>query len=272
MRNKEELLFLGTGHATVTECYNTSFILRSSDDILLVDGGGGNGILRQMKQAEVSVSDLSGIFVTHAHTDHILGVVWVLRIIGEEVGQGTYSGNCKVCGGSLVLDSLKCLCRHTMSPAVWRNVEHAVGFVEADDAQGIRIGQNMEIRPFEVSCNPVVQFGFKAFLQSGKTVACLGDVPCPEHLFSRLMGMDWLLCEAFCLDRDKEIFKPYAIGHETVLDAARTARRLNVKNLVLYHTEDAMLHKRKKEYTEEAGKEFQGNVYVPDDLEKITLI
>ena len=87
MRHKEELFFLGTGHATVTECYNTSFILRSSNDILLVDGGGGNGILRQMKQAGVSVSELSGIFVTHAHTDHILGVVWVLRMIGEKVGK-----------------------------------------------------------------------------------------------------------------------------------------------------------------------------------------
>ena len=130
----------------------------------------------------------------------------------------------------------------------------------------------MEIHSIEISCEPEVQLGFVATLQSGITLVCLGDIPCPEYLFLRHMDIDWLLCEAFCLDRDKEKFHPNEIGHGTVLDAARTALRLNVKNLVLYHTEDTILYKRKKEYAEEASRVFPGNIYVPDDLEKITLI
>ena len=46
MENKKnELIMLGTGNAAVTRCYNTCFALRTSQGTLLVDAGGGNGIL-----------------------------------------------------------------------------------------------------------------------------------------------------------------------------------------------------------------------------------
>lgn len=37
-----DITMLGTGNATVTECYNTCFVLRDGKRHLLVDGGGGN--------------------------------------------------------------------------------------------------------------------------------------------------------------------------------------------------------------------------------------
>lgn len=45
---------------------------------------------------------------------------------------------------------------------------------------------------------------------------------------------------------------------------------LNIKNLILFHTEDT--HKDKKElYTAEAREYFDGNVIVPNDLDEIEL-
>lgn len=49
------------------------------------------------------------------------------------------------------------------------------------------------------------------------------------------------------------------------------AEKLNVKNLVLYHTEDKHLTTRKKDYTEEAQRNFKGKVFVPNDLEIIPI-
>lgn len=69
-----ELIILGTGNATVTRCYNTCFALKRDNEILLVDAGGGNGILSQLEKANIPLSDIHEIFVTHAHTDHILVV------------------------------------------------------------------------------------------------------------------------------------------------------------------------------------------------------
>ena len=74
------------------------------------------------------------------------------------------------------------------------------------------------------------------------------------------------------LQRDKrEIFSPYEKHHSTALDAGRLAEALGVKHLVLYHTEDKTLAERKEAYTREASSVFTGRVYVPDDLERISL-
>lgn len=77
--------------------------------------------------------------------------------------------------------------------------------------------------------------------------------------------------EAFCLDEEEPIFKAYEKHHSTVKTVCETMQPLNIKNLILYHTEDT--HENKKElYTKEAKKYFSGNVIVPNDLEEIQLV
>ena len=79
------------------------------------------------------------------------------------------------------------------------------------------------------------------------------------------------MSEAFCLYEDRDRFQPYEKHHSTVLNAARLAEELQVKNLVLYHTEDRTLDTRSQRYMAEAKTAFCGRVFVPDDLEKIML-
>ena len=71
------------------------------------------------------------------------------------------------------------------------------------------------------------------------------------------------------LDADK--YNPYEKHHSTAKDAAILAKELGAKNLILYHTEDDHMETRKKLYTEEAERYFSGKIYVPDDLEVISL-
>lgn len=78
---ERNLIMLGTGNAMVTKCYNTCFAIQNGEEYLLVDAGGGNGILGRMEEAEIPVDKIHYMFVTHAHTDHVLGVVWVIRKI-----------------------------------------------------------------------------------------------------------------------------------------------------------------------------------------------
>lgn len=47
--------------------------------------------------------------------------------------------------------------------------------------------------------------------------------------------------------------------------------KLNVKNLILYHTEETHGDNRKELYAYEAKGVFEGNVIVPDDLEEIEI-
>lgn len=46
-----KLTVLGTGNALVTECYSTCFLMEDEDQLFMVDGGGGNGVLRQIRHA-----------------------------------------------------------------------------------------------------------------------------------------------------------------------------------------------------------------------------
>ena len=80
-----------------------------------------------------------------------------------------------------------------------------------------------------------------------------------------------MMCEAFCLYADRDVFKPYEKCHSTALDAGKLAAELDIKNLILYHTEEKTLATRKKKYAEEAAEHFKGRIEVPDDLEEILL-
>ena len=88
-----KLTILGTGNALVTECYNTCFALQDGDEVFLVDGGGGSTILTRLKQAGIDIGNIHTIFVTHKHIDHILGIIWMIRIIGQKMNGGKYDGN-----------------------------------------------------------------------------------------------------------------------------------------------------------------------------------
>lgn len=87
-----ELILLGTGHAMVTKCYNTCFAVHTGEKYFLVDAGGGNGILVQMEKAGIPFWKVQEMFVTHAHTDHILGAVWVIRQVATLMKKGSYEG------------------------------------------------------------------------------------------------------------------------------------------------------------------------------------
>ena len=65
-----KLVMLGTGNALVTDCYNTCFVIEDDKKYFLVDGGGGNTILTQLKKAGYDWMNIRNIFVTHKHIDH----------------------------------------------------------------------------------------------------------------------------------------------------------------------------------------------------------
>ena len=73
------------------------------------------------------------------------------------------------------------------------------------------------------------------------------------------------------MQKDAQKCKVYEKHHCTVKDACETAEKLEIENLLLYHTEDENLAERKKLYTQEGKKYFSGNLFVPDDLDVLTI-
>ncbi|MFQ9208412.1 MAG: MBL fold metallo-hydrolase [Clostridium fessum] len=85
MTEPHTLYVFGTGNATMTRYYNTCFAIRSGEEYFMTDAGGGNGILRILEEMQVPLNRIHHLFVTHEHTDHILGVIWMIRMIGTAI-------------------------------------------------------------------------------------------------------------------------------------------------------------------------------------------
>lgn len=268
-----QITMLGTGNATVSQIYNTCFVLQTSSTLMLVDAGGGNGILAQLRKVNVLISDIHHLFVTHAHTDHVLGVIWVIRMVAQCKG---YEGLLHVYGNDKVMKVIKTIIDMILAKKQLAKVAERVAFHQLEDGDCFEVG-DMKLECFDIQSTKEKQFGFRAELpssdESGKplVLACLGDEPYNEQNRRYIVGADWMMCEAFCLYADRDTFKPYEKCHSTALDAGKLAEELGVKNLILYHTEEKTLANRKENYTREAAENFKGRIFVPDDLEVIEL-
>lgn len=264
------LTMLGTGNATVTRCFNTCFAIRTSEGVFLTDAGGGNGILERLERADIALAEIRELFVTHAHTDHILGVIWVLRMVGQLINAGKYEGDLTVFAHEEALEVISWVCRRTLPGKVSRHLGGRIRLVELRDGDSFRAA-GMEGRAFDIGSTKAKQFGYRLTLPDNRSLVCLGDEPFNERNREIVQGADWLLCEAFCLAADAEQFKPYEKHHSTAQDAGVLAAGLGVRNLLLYHTEDKTLSTRRAAYTAEAAAAFSEHIEVPDDGDVITL-
>lgn len=271
-----QITMLGTGSATVSQIYNTCFLLKTPSTLMLVDAGGGNGILAQLKKVNVQISDIHHLFVTHAHTDHVLGVIWVIRMVAQCKG---YEGLMHVYGNDKVMKVIKTIIDMILAKKQLAKVAERVVFHQLEDGDCFEVG-DMKLECFDIQSTKENQFGFRAEFPSSSSsdesdkplvLACLGDEPYNEQNRRYIVGADWMMCEAFCLYADRDTFKPYEKCHSTALDAGKLAEKLGVKNLILYHTEEKTLANRKENYTREAAENFKGRIFVPDDLEVIEL-
>ncbi|MDD3336323.1 MAG: MBL fold metallo-hydrolase [Eubacteriales bacterium] len=266
----EKLIALGTGNAMVTHCYNTCFALNNEQGTVLVDAGGGNGILAQIERAKIDWTSIHDFVITHAHCDHLTGAVWVLRKIATMMLNDKYDGVLHIYAHQSVLHGLKMMAELMLQSKFVKLIGTQILFVALHDGkQAALCGRAFTF--FDIGSTKLLQFGFRMILENGEVLIFLGDEPYNPACRANPQNADWVLCEAFCLYAERERFKPYEKHHSTVKDACELAQSLHIKNLVLWHTEDTQILQRKKLYTEEGKAFYTGALYVPNDLDEILL-
>ena len=258
-----------TGNATVTKCYNTCFVIKDKE-YFLIDTGGGNGILSQLEKAQIPLEKIHHIFITHEHTDHVLGIIWMIRMIATKIKNGTYKDNLIIYCHEDLVNIIITIAKLTVQPQFFKFVGDRILFSPLLDGSERDI-LNYHVKFFDIKSTKAKQFGFTTVINHDKKFTCLGDEPYKDHEYEYVYQADWLLHEAFCLYEDRDVFRPYEKHHSTVKDTCELAEKLEIKNLVMYHTEDRNMENRKERYTKEGKDYYQGNIWVPDDLETITL-
>lgn len=261
-----KLTILGTGNAAVTECYNTCFAFSKEDAHFLVDAGGGNQILKRLKDAGIPLSQIHDIFLTHEHIDHLLGLIWIIRMVGQGMNKGSYEGELRIYCHEGLVDTLKTITSLTIQKKVCKHIGERILLIPVASGETREI-LGCQVTFFDIYSTKAKQYGFTMKLPDGKKFTCAGDEPYNEADYEYVKGSDWLMHEAFCLYGEADIFKPYEKHHSTVREACETAQKLEIPNLILYHTEDKNILHRKELYTKEGQEYYTGNLYVPDDME-----
>lgn len=266
----EQLTALGTGYAVATRCYTTCFTISDGNEHFMIDTGGGSGVLTNLEKLGISVAQVHHIFLSHRHTDHILGAVWMLRMIGHSMEKGQYQGQLHLYCHQSIAEGLVEMCRFMLPDRLLKLFGTQILFHCLSDGLTFEIlGRKTTF--FDTRSKKTLQYGVSIQLQNGKQFTYLGDEPYRQDCADYAAQVDYLMHEAMCLESQEEQYHPHRIQHSTVKDAAQCAAQLQAGSLILHHTEDKNLVQRKAAYTAEAQQYFTGTVYVPDDLETIML-
>lgn len=265
----EKLIMLGTGSGGTIELYNTCFVIQNKMGNFLIDTGGSIEIVKRLKAVNIELKDIKNIFISHSHTDHLLGLIWMFKKIGVMALHGKIKEKIKIYCNDVVYEAIKGVASFVLPSKLLDAVYSVINFIILNDKDKYNIN-GIEYEFFDINAKGTKQFGFECSLNENRFIF-LGDESMNPILNSRVQDADYVTHEAFCLDSEENIFHAYEKNHSTALSAARTLNELGVKNLILYHTEETHGQERKKLYTAEAKGVFVGNVFVPNDLETIEI-
>ena len=176
------LTMLGTGHALATKCYNACFALQ--DDAMgkapgrtfLVDAGGGNGILTQLERAGIDWHSIHDLFVTHTHVDHLLGSVWIFRVVCYGMECSNYQGEFHFWGNDEVVAAADNLAHMLLRPSESAFIGKRVFLHSVEDGDTAQI-LGRPVTFFDIhSTGSAKQFGFAMEYSAGKVLDCWVDV------------------------------------------------------------------------------------------------
>ena len=262
-----KIYVLGTGHAGVLKNYNTCFIIENNGQKMLVDAGGGNGILLQLSKLNISPEDIDCAFISHNHSDHLLGFAWILRVgVLYPMLYKRAKKPFTLFGSKECLTAIDFIGKFTCGEKHWNKLkEDRLIYKEVKDGQKeIVLGEEFEF--FDTCASDMPQMAF--WIKSKQFVFC-GDVPLNEKYFDKFKSQNIVCMEAFCTEKDRAKNTLPLSKHRTAKECAEIANVLKAKNLVLWHGEDDIDGTRKNRYLKEAKEYFNGNIIVPNDLETI---
>ncbi|MBD3304715.1 ribonuclease Z [Candidatus Woesearchaeota archaeon] len=262
-----QLTILGTSATVPTKNRNhPGYLLTYKSEGLLFDCG--EGIQRQMKQAGISFSKITRIFLTHWHGDHMLGLPGLL----QSMAMHQYTKQLKIYGPPGSKQKFKKLLEAFESsypieatihevkegkfldtkdfymeayPLSHRTKCYGYRFVEKDK----RKIKKSALKKFGIPEGPLV-----GKLQEGKTITHKGKKIKPEQVSTIVKGRifsfisdtrpnknckkiakdaDVLLCESTYSSEHSN--KAEEHHHMTAVEAAQTASQSNVKKLILTH-------------------------------------
>ncbi|MBR8744801.1 ribonuclease Z [Nocardiopsis sp. MG754419] len=300
-----ELVILGSSSAVPTRRRNhNGYFLRWADQGVLFDPG--EGTQRQMRLAGLAASDITRICVTHFHGDHSLGLPGIVQhiardrvehtvraaypAVGQEywdrlrhatsfhdtdviVPQPVGGAGCCVLGGDEPFTITALPLRHSVpaygyrlvEPDGWRMLPERLEHfgVRGPDISRLRSRGALDVG------GRTVRLEECAVTRPGQVFAFVMDTGECDQAVETARGADMLVIESTYLDTEEHLAVAY--GHLTARQAGRIAARAGVRLLVLTHLSERYEQEHEGAFVAQAGEEFDGEVVLAADLDRIAL-
>jgi ribonuclease Z len=232
--SRPRVVFLGTGGALNPERYQPSILVEAGGTRLLLDTGGGLGVVRRLMDCEIDPSSINHIFVSHRHLDHSGGLEALLLTMSYRA----FRAERPIAPVALyALPGSAAAIRATQAAADssaerrfgdrLRWVTPAAGTrVVLDAAGGITLAGVDHLPPGGEAAGCVVDVG-------GTRIAYSGDTRPWDRFAQAAHGVDLMIHEVGGLDSRADLI--HQVGHSTAADAGRVAAKAGARALALFH-------------------------------------
>jgi ribonuclease Z len=256
-----EINFLGTGGSVATvERDNTSFLIRHSADLILIDCPGS--IVQKIKKLNVEPADIQTILITHIHPDHVYGLpsfIHSLMLTESRIDLFGSERTINFCHGLLELFRL-----------LDKKIKCRVRFFPLGANQEFVIANSIPCTTMKVPHNESsLGFGFR-FNTSGPSMFYSGDTPIHPPLFKSIAGVDYLIHDCSAPSRFFREFPPLRTMHANPHDLGKYAQEAGIKCLIPCHF-FGEIEFSLDEIEQEIRENYSGKLIFPQDFMRIKL-
>ena len=254
-----KITFLGTGAAANPDREQCAIFVQA-DEALLFDATSGTGILRQLAAANVDLSTLRHVFLSHAHFDHAGGLPPLFLALMD-----TSSSGLTVHGAPETIDAVRCSIYDEL-PGVEQWMGSRLTWDKMESGQTFKIGSKTRVEAVAVDHTvPCLAYVVR---DNGSAAVVSGDTRFTENLVRAAKDADLLIHEAAASAEMADWLQ--LTGHSSPKDAAVTAREAGARQLVLTHID------RDCKYGDdgvlaEAAQEYSGQLRMAHDLMTIAV-
>lgn len=258
-----KVTLLGTGApAPVMNRFGPSILVEAGDQKFLFDVGRGS--LQRLEQIKVKYKDIQGVFLTHLHSDHLVGFpdLW---LTGWHFGnRGTPLKVWGPRGTEKMVSHLEQAFDFDIKIRLYddRPLPEGIIIEAIDIVEGVVYEKNgVKVTAFEVDHAPIKPaFGYRIDY-AGRSVVLSGDTRSSENLIKYAKGADLLIHEVVAselfkrLRNNDERSKTVIAHHTTPEQAGEIFSRIKPKLAVYSHivppfaTEQDLIPQTRKTYS-----------------------
>ena len=269
---------LGTGcPPPVMNRFGPSTLVEAGEQKFIFDAG--RGALQRLRELAVPWQDIQGVFLTHLHSDHVVGFpdLWLtgwLIVPGRNVPLHVWGPR----GTTAMMSHLKQAYEYDIKIRIQNDgaSPEGVALLAEDISEGVVYEQRgVKVTAFEVDHAPVKPaFGYRIDY-AGRSVVLSGDTRISENLIRHAQGVDVLVHEVFAPatleragvppDRAKNILA----FHMTPEQAGQVFARVKPKLAVYSHI--CMPSATEQDLLPATRKTYAGPLQLGEDLMSITV-